>query len=171
MLNPLSLIPAPYKWGALALALAATHGIAYYKGSQSTQRSWNAEKAAQVLKLDKLKDQSVAVSMEIDKKQVEAATKTKTIYKTIVKEVVVYVPKIANDMCVLTEGFVAIHDAAAKSVVPEPRNETTDTPIATSISDVGVVVAENYGTYYEIAERLHYLQQWVLKQQALSNAQ
>lgn len=103
-----------------------------------------------------------AVAAPIAEKQVVIQTQIKTVTKTIIKEVPVYVK--ATD-CPSTGGFRLLHDAAADGVVPDPARITDAAPA--TASDVADTIAKNYGTYHEVAAELVGLQDWVRAQKAL----
>lgn len=108
-------------------------------------------------------DKRAAVSAPIAEQNAKAVTQIRTIYKTITKEVPVYVP---SDSCTLPSGFRVLHDAAANGEVPDPAS----IPNAATVpaQDAATTVAENYGTCRETAQRLIDFQAWAKAQQALN---
>ena len=164
----LSLIPAPYKFAAGGLVLAVVGGLAYYKGSQAVHREWDAQKQADVVSLARLKDSQTVVSSQIDTRHQEVVERVRTVYKTITSEVKVYVPTTADSACIVPNGFVLLHDAAAKGDVPAPPGESDAAPAGVELSTVAATVAENYGTYAEIRQRLIDLQAWVTAQENIN---
>ncbi len=153
----------PTRWLLLAgLVLALTAG--YFAWSDHIgdvrEAKVRAEYAAQVVKVDARRE---AVAAPIAAKQEAAQIKIRTVFKTIIKEVPVYVK---STDCPMPGGFRVLHDAAANGAVPDPAAVADAAPAPTT--DVAATVADNYGIYFETAERLSGLQQWVKDQQALT---
>lgn len=160
MLNPILL----YKIGGAVILVALFSWKVYSMGQASTQADWDAEKVVQLAAVAVAKDKSQAISAAVDIKHVKDVEKIRTVFKTIVKEVPVYVDKIADSACIIPHGFVLVHDSAASGSVPAPPSGLDGTPSGVDLSTVAEVVAENYGTYQEIRQRLIDLQDWVAKQ-------
>lgn len=150
-------------WIYAALALALVGG---YVGWAAHQRDIGAAKmvAAADKKAVVVDAKRAAVATPIAVKQEAAQIKIRTVFKTIIKEVPVYVKA---DDCPMPGGFRVLHDAAANGTVPEPAGVADAAPAPAA--DVAATVADNYGTYFETAERLRGLQAWVAAQQALKN--
>ena len=85
------------------------------------------------------------------------------------------VPKLKNywinldDSCTINNGFVVLHDAAAKNKVPETPRDSHAEPSGVKLSTVASTVAGNYGTCHEIRQQLESLQTWVREQEKLIN--
>ena len=101
-----------------------------------------------------------AIAAPIEAKQQAAQAHIRTVTKTIVKEVKVYVK---DTDCPMPSGFRVYHDAAANGKVPDATGIADAAPSTTA--DVASTIAQNYGTYHEIAARLSGLQDWVRSQQ------
>lgn len=158
----MSIIPAPYRWLALivfALALLAfgfTQGAEYEEGQQA-KRDLAAERATVVLATKR-----ADVTSKVELKYAPQLTKVRTVTKTLIKEVPVYVS--AND-CPMSPGFRLHHDAAAQGVLPDATGIAD--AAAVPAPDVASTTAENYGTCLENAKRLEGLQEWVRNQEAV----
>lgn len=106
------------------------------------------------------------------KKEIEI----RTITKTIVQKVPIYVTKKSDAQCVVPRGFVWLHDAAAANLPrlpgapgkPYGAAAGVDDPTAVALSDIAATVAGNYGTYAEVVTRYVALQDWVRQQRTLS---
>jgi hypothetical protein len=83
------------------------------------------------------------------------------------KEVITeYITVENNEQCVINQGFVTIHDAAATAQpLPAPKPED-QLPSNSELTDVAAVVADNYATYHELKAQLEALQQWIRMTQA-----
>jgi hypothetical protein len=121
-----------------------------------------ARYAKQAVAADTKRD---AITADLVPKAAAAQEKIRTVFKTITKEVTVYVK--ATD-CPMPGGFRVYHDAAANGTLPDPAAVADAAPAPAKV--VASTVAENYGTYYEVAQRLTSLQEWVKAQQAVGPA-
>lgn len=130
----LNLIPLPYKVGGAVILLALFSWKVHSMGAASVQKEWDAQKVVDLAAVAIVKDRSKAVSEVIDKKHAEASAKIRTVYKIITKEVPVYVDKVADAACVVPDGFVLIHDAAASGEIPQPPSSTDAPPTNVEIS-------------------------------------
>lgn len=148
-------------WIYGALVLAAIGG---YVGWASHQQTIGAKKVtvAAEKKAVVVDAKRAAVAAPIEARQEARQIEIRTVYKTIIKKVPVYVKA---DDCPMPGGFRVLHDAAANGTVPEPASVADAAPAPAA--DVAATVADNYGTYFETAERLLGLQAWVAAQQAL----
>lgn len=162
-MSPLDFLK-PYRlWIYAALAFALIGG---YFGWAAHQQNIGSQKVvvASENKAAKVDAKRAAVATPIAAKQEAAQIKIRTVFKTIIKEVPVYVKA---DDCPMPGGFRVLHDAAANGTVPEPAGIADAAPAPAA--DVAATVADNYGTYFETADRLLGLQAWVDAQQALKN--
>lgn len=164
----INLIPLPYKVGALALLVLAVAGFGYSKGSESVQRKWDAQKVADVLTIAADKDSRREISEAIDARSVKADAKIRALSSAITKGVPVYVDKASDSACIVPNGFVLIHDAAAIGAIPKAPGDTDGSASGVEISTVAETVTENYGAYAETRQRLIDLQDWVKQQGGLN---
>lgn len=162
------MIPLKFKLIASALAFLLIIIFAYRQGANAVQAEWDIQKAAAIAAASEIKDKRNAVSNKIDAEHAKASESTRVIFKTITKEVPVYVTKAADSSCVVTNGFVLLHDAAAKGSVPGAASESNDAPAGIDLSTVAETITENYGTYAEVRQRLIDLQNWVIEQEAIN---
>lgn len=122
----------------------------------------DAEKAAQLQEVQRLAERRATVSDKSGQANVAAEAKVRTITKTIIREVPVYVS--AND-CPMSPGFRVLHDAAAAGELPDPARIPDAAPVTPPV--LAETVADNYGTCRETAQRLIDLQGWVRSQQGV----
>ena len=111
------------------------------------------------------------VTSRIETRAAEAQVQIRTVTRTLIQEVPVYVTPDADDRCIVPVGFVRLHDAAAAGgAVPEPAGLADDAPSGLELSAVAAGVAENYGDVCRAnAQQLSDLQAWVREQQRVSN--
>ena len=110
-----------------------------------------------------------AVTAKADANHQSAAAATRTLYRTLYREIPVYVPTKAAANWDVPVGFVRLHDAAAQSVptVPDPAGRPDAAPSAIGLDSVAVAVVQNYEVCNAVRERLSALQGWIVDQAAL----
>lgn len=157
-------VPWPYRMLALALLSAALVGFGFIKGASHEAAKWEAAQAEAARK-----------SAAIQVRQAEATVKVVTQYvdrvkvviekgAEIIKEVPVYVTPESDAACVLSRGFVRLHDAAAANQIPGPAGSADAAPAGIALSTVAATVADNYERCAENSEQLKSLQQWIVEQ-------
>jgi hypothetical protein len=87
----------------------------------------------------------------------------------IVKEIPTYITKVDDAKCAVPNGFVLLHDSASRNEVPDAARVSNASASDVKISEVAGTVIENYTTYYQLAEQLKALQDWVTQQEAIYN--
>lgn len=111
---------------------------------------------------------AAALSADAGRKAEDHQVQIRNITRTIVREVPTYVTVEADARCVLPVGFVRVHDAAAAgravSATLDPAGRPDDAPAGIACSELGEVVAENYGAYRSVAQQLIDLQDLVAAQ-------
>ena len=158
------LIPLPYKLLGLAIMAAVIFGTGWVEGA-GHERDRNTRAALAAAKEAAIRQAArESATNEADKKGVAEGVRIRTVYKTITKEIPIYVSQIADSECVIPVGFVLLHNAAASGSVPESSGQPNDTPSGVELSGVAKIVTENYGTCIENSTRLSGLQQWVNEQ-------
>lgn len=146
---------------ALLVGLALGYG-AWAKHQQSLGYARAvAEYAKQAKAVD---DKREAVAAPIVAKQEAAQVQIRTVTKTLIEKVPIYVKA---DDCAMPAGFRVLHDAAAVGKIPDPARIAD--AAAVPAQEVAGTLTENYGLYFETSERLRGLQEWVRAQEALSS--
>lgn len=87
-------------------------------------------------------------------------TQTRTVTKTIVREVNNHVTPLSISRCTIPLGFVRLHDAAAANQLPPAPGLDADTPGGVDLAAVAETVAENYGECHAWAQQLNALIDW-----------
>lgn len=150
----------PGKWllcGALvvavwfgAMALDQARQAIGYKKAQD-------EYAAQAGQADAQRE---ALAAPIAAQQTQAQGRIRTITKTLIEKVPVYVKA---DACALPPGFRLLHDAAAANVeVPDATGLVDAAPVPAA--DAASTIVSNYGIARSNAAQLVGLQEWVKAQ-------
>lgn len=119
-----------------------------------------AEYAAQASQADAKRE---ALAQPIAAKETKVQEQIKTITKTLIQKVPVYVKA---DACPLPGGFRLLHDAAATNgPVPDSPGLLDAAAVPAAVATETTI--SNYGTYHETAARLAGLQAWVRAQEGL----
>lgn len=161
----LNIIPAPYRWLAIALLAAALLAFGFVKGAEHEEAAQAKRDLVTERATVKLAGQRVVASSKVDAKYTPVITKI----QTVTKETIRYVPQfVPTGACALPGGFRVLHDAAAQGLVPDPAGIADASPIAPDAA--AEVVVGNYGTCLETAARLEGLQEWVREQLRLNPA-
>lgn len=87
-------------------------------------------------------------------------TQTRTVTKTITREVNTYVTPLSISRCTIPLGFVRLHDAAAANQLPPAPGLDADAPGGVDLAAVAETVAENYGDCHAWREQLETLIEW-----------
>ncbi|MDP2829005.1 MAG: hypothetical protein Q8O37_10395 [Sulfuricellaceae bacterium] len=81
-------------------------------------------------------------------------TQTRTVTKTITREVNHYVTPLSVSRCPIPLGFVRLHDAAAANSLPAAPGLDADAPSGVDLAAVATTVTENYGECHAWAQQL-----------------
>lgn len=100
---------------------------------------------------------------------VPAAAHIKTVTQTIIQRVPVYVTQKDDAACRINNGFVRLHDAAAKGEVPGGPAGDDGSDSGVKLSTVASTVSENYGTCHLALMRWKEWQDWYTAEKALWN--
>lgn len=148
------------KQSLLYLALVAALVLGYRAWVDHIGDVREATVRAQYAKQAKTADDTrAAITPPIVEKEAAAQVQIRTITKTTIKEVPIYVK---TTDCPVPGRFRVYYDAAANGVLPDPAAIPDAAPAA--LADVASTTATNFGTCHEIAQRLTSLQEWVRAQ-------
>lgn len=146
-----------------ALACAA----AVYIGGIETQKSWQARVLDLQAKVALAEQKSVEVNTEIITKTL---TEIRLVKDTTDANIIYITEYVAEDLdreCVLTDATVLLHNSASQNEVPRSPSLAAGAPSDVKPSNLLETVVENYGTYYELVERLKAWQNWYYAQKKL----
>lgn len=165
------IIPSLRPFSSLIKALSIVLVIAsvYFYGSYSTEMQWRAVAAKLQAEIDKKNVVSAQVTQKIVTKYVDKVKIVKEKGDVIIREVPKYISEKSDTECVIPKSFVMLHDSASKNEVPDSSGGIDGTPSTTKLSTVIETVAGNYTIYYETAEQLKALQEWVKQQEKIYN--
>lgn len=154
-----TLIPAPYRWLAIALLAAALVALGWIKGAGHVQDQWDLAVVKQSLTTEIIKTKQAEATINTVTQYVDRIKIVRTAGETIIKEIPRYVP---SDTCTLPAGFRLLHDAAATGHDPDAAGIADAQPV--DAQDLALTLSDNYTACRITAEQLIALQGWVLKQ-------
>ncbi len=143
-------------WRGYALAAVVALAVGFSGGW--TVRDWKAARddAASIETAHQAQLAAVAAALELERAQAatsdgiaaeaaEAQVRIRTVTRTLIKEVPVYVTPDDDRRCVVPVGFVRIHDAAAAGIrpVPDPAGRPDDAPSGLALSAVAGTVDQD----------------------------
>lgn len=167
-MNPLMLIPLPYRLAAYALAAAALIGFGWIKGAAHVQSGVDADNAAGNIRVALVAKKRAEVTTQVVTRYVDRVQIVRGAVEEITKEVPVYVTKQADSGCIINTGFVRVHDAAAQGIPISGTAGAADAaPSGVALSAVAATTTGNYGTCHLIREQVVGLQDWIRRQRSI----
>lgn len=160
----------PYIVGGVAAALALS-------ASAAAVQTWRIERLkAQPVK-ERLKvvekivyrqAQAARITEDVGRRVAAREAEVRTVTRTIVEKVPIYVTPEADRRSPVPLGFVRLHDAAASGApaVPFGPGESADTPSGVALSAAGATIFGNYGECRGWREQLIGWQAWYAEQKA-----
>jgi hypothetical protein len=167
-MNLLSAIPLPWRILALAALAAAMLGFGWVKGAGHVQDQWDLMVAKQTLQVAVVKQHQAEATVKVVTEYVDRIKIVREKSVEIIKEIPIYVPTEADAACAINVGFVRLHDAAAANELPGAAGGYDAAPSEIALSTVAGTVADNYQRCHENALQLTTLQDWVRKQQTVT---
>ena len=158
---------AQYKFPVELLGVILLTVGAYLFGSHNNEMAWKS-------RIKEL-EQQVKIAQE-KSQQVNTVVQTKVITKVKVVKQNVYVNReIIREVagrqldasCTLPVSTVVLHNSASRNEVARGPGGTDGTPSTVKASELLDTVVVNYGTYYEVAEKLKGWQEWYRSQKAI----
>lgn len=157
-MNPLlAALPGnPFLWrvgAAVALALSCVL-FGYVLGNKHGTAKLSSFILAQNAEATKVvaRQEKAATKTEIQVREKVRIVKEKG--DVIIKEVPVYVTKADDDKCVIPNGFVRLHTAAAENTAPGPASDSDRAPSGHSLSQVEEVDVNNFKALSECRAKL-----------------
>jgi len=159
----------PFKEPIRFLATVLMVAGVYFYGSYDTEMSWREKVKDLQLELAKKDTASAEVTTKIITKYVDKVKVVKEKGDVIIKEIPKYITEKSDAECNIPKSFVVLHDSAGKNEVPNPAGRIDETPSGLKLSTTLETVVGNYNLYYETAEQLTALQEWVKSQEKIYN--
>lgn len=131
-----ALIPAPYRWGAIAIMVAAACAVAWLQGAAHVQIRWDLadsrrEAAAAQRQVRVGNAVATVVTRYVDRVQI-----VREAGETIIKEVPVYVTQEADRRCTVPAGFVRLWNGANRGELPAPDGAADEAASAVVLTDI-----------------------------------
>ena len=136
-------------------------------GSYGTEMAWRERVAELEAKVKVAEEKSQQVNTVIQEKivtKIKVVKENVYVNKEIIKEVV---GKQLDSQCTLPNSAVSLHDSASRNEVSRGASSTDGTPSTVKASELLTTVVENYGTYYEVVEKLKGWQSWYTEQKKI----
>ena len=153
-----------YRLPAELLGIVLLIAGAYLFGGYGTEMMWRQR----VNDLQKQVAEAEAKSQQVNTViETQVVTKIKvvkeTVYvnKEIIKEVV---GKQLDAQCTIPVSAISLHDSSSRNEVSRGAGSADGTASNVKASELLATVVDNYGTYYEMRERLLGWQDWYTKQ-------
>jgi hypothetical protein len=144
-------------------------GGVYLYGGYGNEMSWRERAAALQAEIDRKNSESEKVTEKIVTEYVEKIKVVKEKGNVIVKEVPKYITKESDDKCTIPKSFIVLHNGASRNEVPDAAGGIDETASDVKLSRVLETTIGNYTIYYETAEQLKALQDWVRQQEKIYN--
>ena len=163
------LIPIQYRSAVQILSAFCLAFGAFFIGGITNEEKWQLEVIKQRAEIAILQEQSAQVTTKIVTEYLEKKIYIKEKGREIIKQVPVYITEKADSNCIITDGFVRLHNSAAKNEVPDTTTGIDGSASGVNLSAVGETVTINYNNYHQLSERLKALQDWVSSQEKIYN--
>lgn len=149
--------------GIILILMVGVFAWGWHIGTDHVQAKWDADKKAQDVAISTVQAKQAEVTTQVVTKYVDRVQTIRGATKTIIQKVPVYVTAKDDSKCVVPNGFVRLHDAAAEDSIqlPASSGSVDGQTSEVKLSDVASTVAGNYGICHANAEQLNELQDWV----------
>ena len=151
------LIPFMYKLPIKLLAIIFFAVGFYVEGRQDVLISAKAE-------VEKIVVEQKVVTQEVVKYIHDKVIQDRVIHDQIVKEITT----VDDHMCDVPESFVRVHNNAAQSSISGLPEGVAGTSSGIALSDVEKTIADNYGLYHELADKMTGIQMWLKEQKRIN---
>lgn len=139
----------------------------WFEGAMSNEAAWQA-------RVHEMEQKVAAAEVKSAQETVRIVTRVVTQIQTIKDTTnanVQYLEKqVAQDLdreCTLTNASVLLHNSASHNELASSANDTLGGTSEVKASELIGTVIENYGTYYQVVERLKGWQDWYRTQKAI----
>ena len=158
--------------GIVAVALALTYraGVEVGVERQVAAQARREEAARKAVAM--VEKGGRAITAAVDQQSAARKVEIRTITKTLIEKVPVYVTVEADRHVDIPVGFVRLHDQAASGLpgLPDAPGLVVDASSGVSLSAVAGTVVGNYGVAYEWREEALACRAWVARQADLYNS-
>jgi hypothetical protein len=170
-------LKSPPGLGLLALAAAVlvlvlTYGAGIEAGVDREVAAQARREEAARKAVAKVEADGKAITADVEQQAEARKAEIRTITKTLIEKVPVYVTVEADRRVDVPVGFVRLHDQAASGLsgLPDATGLVVDAPSGVPLSAVAGTVVGNYGVAYQWREEALACRAWVAQQAALYNS-
>jgi len=135
----------------------------WFEGSISNNDAWLVKVKEMEIKVAKAEAQSSEANVKIVTKIIEK----EKIIKETTNENIQAVTKYVTDECKLSNVAVSLHDSSSRNEVPSSTINTIRGTSEIKTAELLTTVIENYGTYYEVVNKLKGWQEWYKEQKQI----
>jgi hypothetical protein len=156
-----------YRLPIQAAGLILTVLGVWFQGAMSNEAAWQARVHEMEQKVAAAEAKSAQETVRIVTRVV---TQIQTIKDTTNANVRYLETQVAQDLdreCTLTNASVLLHNSASHNEMASSANDTLGGTSEVKASELIGTVIENYGTYYQVVERLKGWQDWYRTQKAI----
>ena len=164
------LIPIQYKLGLQIISVFLLAIGLFFIGAISNEEQWKLKVNEMEVKVAKQEVDASELTTEVITKYVDRVKIVEGKTREIIKKVPVYITKESDDKCAINNGFVSLHNSSASQTkISDTTRDVNETASDVKLSTVATTLTENYGTYYQVAEQLKSLQDWIKQQKDLDD--
>lgn len=159
------MIPFPIKIMAIVFLLAGAVGFGYMKGTAAGERAMLEYKANAEKQIAELEKKNTEISGQVTTEFVENTNtirEKEIVYRDVVRDM--------EPQYDMSNGWVYLHDAAARLVNPDMQLASDKSPSGVMDTAALSVVISNYSICKQNAEQLSSLQKWIRENQAAVDA-
>lgn len=135
----------------------------WFEGAISNNDTWLSKVKEMEIKVAKAEVQSSEANVVIVTKIVEK----EKIIKETTNENIKTITKYVTDECKLSNIAVVLHDSSSRNEIPPSTLDVIGGTSEIKTAELLTVVAENYGTYYEVVNKLKGWQEWYKEQKQI----
>ena len=166
------LIPIQYKLGLQIISVFLLAIGLFFIGAISNEEQWKLKVNEMEVKVAKQEVAAAELTTEVITKYVDRVKIVEGKTREIIKKVPVYITKESDDKCTINNGFVSLHNSSASNnEVPNSTRNSNEESTDVKLSTIATTITENYGIYYQVAEQLKSLQDWIKQQKELDDGE
>ena len=139
----------------------------WFEGAMSNEAAWQARVHEMEQKVATAEVKSAQENVRI---VTQVVTRIQTIKDTTNANTRYLETQVAQDLdreCTLTNASVMLHNSASQNEVARSTSNTDGAASEVKASELIGAIVENYGTYYQVVERLKGWQDWYRTQKAI----
>lgn len=139
----------------------------WFVGGIENDRAWQARVKDMESKVALAEAKAAKVNTKVVTKTITKIKLVKQKTDANVQYITKYVTKDLDASCKLTTASVVLHNSASQNEVPRSPSTVASGTSEVKASELLSTVTQNYGTYYEVVERLKGWQDWYWQQKKI----